>query len=401
VKKPSVLVIFLTVMIDLIGFGIVLPLLPILSRNYGASGLAIGIIMAAFSTMQFLFAPLWGRLSDRIGRRPVLLLSTAFASASYVLFALGCGLEGRAALAVILVSRVVAGICGANISVAQAYIADITPMDQRSRRMGLIGMAFGLGFIIGPAIGSFSVGRMGPPGPGWVAAACCALNFVCAAIFLKESWTPSAEHVKPRPRLEQWVHTFRQPAPALLISVFFLATFCFTCYETTLGLLIGVNFDLDPTRTEDARVIGYLFTYSGLIGALVQGGAIGRAVAAFGEPKVIAASLILVAVSMVPMPFLHSWPLMLVALALLATGASLARPPVFGMLSIVTPTQEQGATFGIAQGVGSLARIVGPIFAGAFFQHHIALPYTFCAVVSLLTGVLAWRLLPRHRPAVA
>src|SRR5258706_9671687 len=144
-RKPSVLVIFLTVFIDLIGFGIILPLLPLYNRDFGASGLLIGVIAASVPAMQFLFAPGWGRLSDRIGRRPVLLASAGVAAVSYVIFAIGCGLPGKTALWVILGSRILAGICGANITVAQAYIADITPAAERSKQMGLIGMAFGLG----------------------------------------------------------------------------------------------------------------------------------------------------------------------------------------------------------------------------------------------------------------
>src|ERR1051325_3132094 len=151
-RKPSLLVVFLTVFIDLIGFGIVLPLLPLYGENYGAAGWQIGLLMAAYSLMQFLFAPWWGRLSDRIGRRPVLLVSTAGAVASYALFAFATRFQGATALWLIILSRALAGICGANITVAQAYIADITPPEQRSKRMGLIGMAFGLGFICGANI---------------------------------------------------------------------------------------------------------------------------------------------------------------------------------------------------------------------------------------------------------
>src|SRR5258706_12649550 len=193
--KPSVLVIFLTVFIDLSGFGIVLPLLPIYNRDLGASGLLIGVIQASFSAMQFVFAPGWGRLSDRIGRRPVLLVRTAGAALSCAGFALGSGLPGKAALLVVLVSRVLAGICGANITVAQAYIADITPPEQRSRRMGLIGMAFGLGFIFGPAVGSISLKFLGNSGPGWVAASLCAGNFLLALGILVESRRPESGQV--------------------------------------------------------------------------------------------------------------------------------------------------------------------------------------------------------------
>src|SRR4051812_23128733 len=141
-KKPSIGIIFLTVFIDLVGFGLILPLLPIFSKNFGAKGWMIGGIMASYSLMQFIFSPIWGRLSDRIGRRPILLGSTACACGSYVLLAIGLGMTAPKALWVILASRMVAGICGANITVAQAYIADITPPEKRSARMGLIGMAF-------------------------------------------------------------------------------------------------------------------------------------------------------------------------------------------------------------------------------------------------------------------
>jgi nitrate/nitrite transporter NarK len=153
-RRPSVLIIFLTVFIDLIGFGIVVPLVPMYSKHYGASGWVIATIIASYSAMQFVFSPIWGRLSDRLGRRPMLLFSTAGAALSYVLFAIGSGLANhQAALWVLLISRTFAGICGGNITVAQAYIADITPPQDRSKKMGLIGMAFGLGFILGPAIG--------------------------------------------------------------------------------------------------------------------------------------------------------------------------------------------------------------------------------------------------------
>src|SRR5881394_2868621 len=176
-RKPTLLVVFLTVFIDLIGFGIVLPLLPIYSRNFGASGFWIGLIMASFSAMQFLFAPAWGRLSDRIGRRPVLLVSTAGAAVSYAIFAFGSGLQDHTALWVILGSRMLAGICGANITVAQAYIADVTPPEDRSKKMGLIGMAFGLGFVCGPPLGTLGIELFGFRGPGFLAAGLCVINF--------------------------------------------------------------------------------------------------------------------------------------------------------------------------------------------------------------------------------
>jgi DHA1 family tetracycline resistance protein-like MFS transporter len=405
-KKPSLLIIFLTVFIDLIGFGIVLPLLPIFAKNLEASGLTIGALMASYSAMQFIFAPIWGKLSDRIGRRPVLLVSTAGAAASYALFAIGSGMTGTTGLIVLFASRIFAGICGANITVAQAYIADITPPEERSKKMGLIGMAFGLGFIFGPAIGAFAMGHFGLTGPGWIAASFCAANFIFAIAKLPESLKPSSEHVAPRPRLGQWTHTLSQPKIGLLVGLFFLATFCFTCFETTLGLLVSKNFHIDLRNEKDAKVVGYLFAYCGIIGAFVQGGAIGRAVKKLGEPLLISLSLILVAISLAPMPFIHgagsfswrspSWLELLLVLAVLSIGSSLTRPPIFGLISILTPANEQGANIGVAQGAGSLARIAGPIFAASLFDHHPATPYVVCGVLSFFTGVIAWQFL--HKP---
>jgi MFS transporter, DHA1 family, tetracycline resistance protein len=402
-RKPSVLVVFLTVFIDLIGFGIVLPLLPIYAQDFGAKGWMIGVIVGSYSLMQFLFAPAWGRLSDRIGRRPVLLVSTAGAAISYALFAVGSGLAGYTALLVLLVSRAFAGICGANITVAQAYIADITPREERSKKMGLIGMAFGLGFIFGPALGALSLSGihigplhipgLGKQGPGWVAMSLCAANFILALTILTESWRPTSEHVAARPRLAQWLHTFDHPKIGLLVVIFFLATFCFTCFEITLGLLVAKNFHLDVHNPQDAKIVGLLFAFCGIIGAVVQGGAIGKMVKRSGEARLIANSLFMVAISMAPMPFIHGggagpWTLLLLTLAVLSIGSSLTRPPVFGLISILTPAHEQGATIGLAQSAGSLARIIGPIFAAGLFQHHTALPYLICSGISLCAAFL-------------
>lgn len=406
-RKPSLLVIFLTVFIDLIGFGIVLPLLPLYAEHYDATGWQIGLLMASFSLMQFVFAPAWGRLSDRIGRRPVLLVSTFGAVLSYALFAWATTFSGAVALWLIIFSRALAGIAGANITVAQAYIADITPPEQRSKRMGLIGMAFGLGFIFGPPIGGLGFKYLGDKGPGLVASALCALNFILAFIILAESWTP-AKHADAarRPRLEQWAHTLAQPTIGLLVIIFFLATFCFTCFEITLGLVIANNFHLGFKTPEAISVAGTLFMYCGIIGAFVQGGPIGKLVKSMGEPRLIASSLVLTGISLAPIPFIHgegrlswsllfsghggNWWLLLIVLAGLAIGSGLTRPPLFGLLSILTPPDQQGATIGIAQSAGSLARIFGPMFAAFFFERHPAFPYVTCAVIAFITGVIAW-----------
>lgn len=413
-KKPSLLVVFLTVFLDLVGFGIVLPQLPLFAEKYQAGGLELGLLMASFSAMQFLFAPWWGRLSDRVGRRPVLLVSVAGSAAAYVWFALATRLEGQTALWMIVASRMFAGFCGANITVAQAYIADITPPDQRSKGMGLIGMAFGLGFIIGPWIGARSAGWLGPAGPGWVAGVLCALNFLLACVILPESRTRRAGPVPAMARPAPWRHTLRHPAARALALVFFLSTFCFTCFELTLGLLIAENFGLDLRQPADLnsaqRITGTLFMFSGIVGVIVQGGPMGWLVKRMGERRLIVFSLLLTGLSLALAPLARgdiarhgelswgvlfsaeggAWRALLGVLALLAAGSALTRPPLFGLLSQLTPADEQGAALGIAQSAGALARIAGPMFAGVLFAASPGLPYFICAAIAALTALFAW-----------
>ena len=393
-KKPSISIVFLTVLIDLVGFGLILPLIPIYSDSFHASGFVIGAIISAYSLMQFIFAPVWGRLSDRVGRRPVLLASTSCACLSYIIFAIGSGLHNTtAALAVMFGSRLFAGVCGANITVAQAYIADITPPEKRSAKMGLVGMAFGLGFIIGPVLGALSSKYWGLTAPGWTAASLCAINFIWAFFRLAESWKPSEHTVIQRPHLQQWTHTLSTPRLNLLIVIFFLATFCFTCFESTIGLLVMKNFHIDTKKS--LGTVSMLIAYCGVIGAGVQGGAVGKLVRKMGEPKLIAASLFMAALGIALLPFMLSWTALLIGLGIFSIGSSLTRPPVFGMISMLAPANEQGATLGVTQGVGSLARIVGPIFAATLFESTASLPYLICGVLCFATSILALQYLTR------
>jgi multidrug resistance protein len=412
-RKPSLLVILLTVFIDLVGFGIIVPFVPVYSRHFGAEGVVIGLIIASFSAMQFIFSPIWGRLSDRHGRRPILLLSTMGAALSYALFAWGASLPNHnTAIWVMVLSRMLAGLCGGNITVAQAYIADITPPENRSKRMGLIGMAFGLGFIFGPIIGGLSLHHLGFSGPGWVAGGLCAANFILAWFVLQESRQPNSQPIAERPHLDQWMATIRKPKVGLLIVTFFVATFCFSCFESTLPLMVSDNFKLDIQKDErSATTIVYLFAYCGIIGAFVQGGMIGRLVTRLGEPRLIMLSLVLTGLSFLPLPFITGqaeltwkvltqagaapWWMLLGALGLLSVGSSLTRPPLFGYLSNLTPDHEQGATIGVAQSAGSLARILGPVFATTLYDWRPAVPYVACGLLLFIGAAAVSRKLCR------
>ena len=399
-RKPSILVIFLSVFIDLIGFGIVLPLLPGYAEDnfrpdFSAKGLVIGGIIASFSAMQFFFAPVWGRLSDRIGRRPVMLVSNLGAAGSYAIFAIACGMDGTTGLVWILLSRIFAGICGANLSVASAYIADISPPEKRSARMGLIGMAFGLGFIFGPAIGAFAIEIFhSKSAPGWVAACFCAGNFILGWFILGESRKPNSEHVAARPKINQWSHTLAQPKLGLLISVFFLATFCFTQFGSHVSVAGQTPICVWRIKSQPSHSADLAFIHSGQRHCACArrhrpaGKKIRRAEINFYQPDRFC-----------------RWSGR-IAVCERAAGnfnrprtarhrlGGLNRPGRFRHdIAEIVAAQIMGANLGVAQSFGSLARILGPVFASTLFFVDVRLPYLICGGVTLLTGLFAWKYL--------
>jgi MFS family permease len=377
------LVIFLTVFIDLIGFGICLPLLPKYAERYGAHGWKIGAAMGVYSLMQLVFAPWWGQLSDRIGRRPVLLVSNFGSIVAYGLFGLSAQFVGETGFWILVGSRVFAGICGANLSVASAFIADVTTPEKRSKGMGLIGMAFGLGFILGPVLGSQAFKHFGLAGPGAVAAVICAINFVLGCIILPETRKKDAAPPVQRPRLEQIRHVLAMKEVGFLIGIYFLGTFAFTSFESTLPLLLNAKLAFDEEH------VGYVFAFCGIMAAMVQGGGIGRLVKSFGERRLIGASLIVVAVSLVLMPLANTLATLLGALAVFAIGSGVNRAPTMGLISQLSPTDEQGTTLGVAQSAGTLARVLGPTVATTLYDLWLPAPYLACATIALLAGLLA------------
>ncbi len=387
-KKPSVWTVFFVVFIDLIGFGVVLPLLPIYTERFGANGWWLGLITASYSLMQFIFSPMWGRLSDNVGRRPILIMSSCGVGASYFLFGWASTLEGTAALTAILISRLFGGFFAANISVAQAYIADITSPAERTRKLGLIGMAFGCGFILGPAIGALSA-RGGLWMPGVVAGSICVANIFFALFKLPESLSEERRgHIRRDGRFAHFREVMGRSGVGFLISLTFITTVCFACFEVALGLLIKDNLDLDEDQTREYA--GWLFAYCGLIGAFVQGRAIGYLLDKFGHKKLIIISLVTYAISLFILPFSKDLVTMLVGLAILGFGSTAFRPPVTGMISTLTPLNEQGATLGISQSMASLARSFSPfLVAPLYFKVSPMAPFLVCGSLALIAGAVA------------
>jgi predicted MFS family arabinose efflux permease len=295
-------------------------------------------------------------------------------------------------LLILLGSRLFAGICGANLGVAAAAIADVTTPDKRSRGMGLIGMAFGLGFVFGPVIGGIAFKRLGLSGPGLVASGLCLSNLVLAFFILPET-RPS--HPQPeQPRRARWdliQRTLNRPVVGFLVTLYFVATLSFTCFESVLPLLLNDLFHFDEEH------ISYMFAYCGLMGALIQGAAIRPLVKHLGDENLVWISLFIAALSLLVMPFSGRLGLMLVALALFAGGSGLNRPPTMGLVSRHAPADEQGATMGIVQNAGTLARVFGPVLATSLYHWRTMAPFLFCAAMAGVAGVVAMGRLKRPR----
>lgn len=384
-KRSPLVVLFLTVFIDLLGFGIVLPLLPYYAESFGAGPLAVTLLSSCYSMMQFLFAPVWGRLSDRVGRRPVLILSLAGSSLSYLLF----GLTGS--LPMLFATRILAGICAANISTAQAYIADVTTPETRAKGMGMIGAAFGLGFIFGPAIGG-TLSRYGYSVPAFFAAGLSFFALTLALFRLPESLRPGVvargRMFEPR-RLRT---ALRYPGMGLLLVIFFCSVFAFANLEATFALFVEKASRFGYT----ARETGYLFAYMGVLMSLMQGGLIGRLARRFGERRLVVAGTLMLAAGMGVVPLAPGLGGLLGALALLAFGVGMNTPSLSSLISRSAGADEQGSVLGVSQSVSSLARILGPAWGGFVFERFgPASPYFTAAGLMGATFLMSLMLMRR------
>jgi DHA1 family tetracycline resistance protein-like MFS transporter len=378
-------IIFMTVFIDLIGFGIVIPLAPFYAEHFGASAMVVGMLQASFSLMQFLFAPFWGRLSDRIGRKPVILIGLFGSAVCYLVFGLA------ESLAVLFVARILAGIAGANIATAQAYMADVTTPENRAKGMGLIGAAFGLGFIFGPAIGGLLSG-FGPAVPPLFAGALSFVNFVAACFVLPESRVVSSV-ARPRvSRLKALTNALTRPGLPQLLLIFFLVTGAFSSFEATFALFGERRFGFTPSN------IGYVFAFVGVVLTMVQGGLVGRLAKRFGEQRLMPAGILALAAGLALLPLVTSTAGLLVACALLAIGNGFNNPSVSSLISRITSADDQGGVLGVSQSVSSLARIIGPFAGGAAFDRFGAVaPFTGAAAIMVVALIIALGSVARMR----
>jgi DHA1 family tetracycline resistance protein-like MFS transporter len=366
-KRSPLLVIFITVFIDLVGFGIVIPVLPYYAEgsHFGATPREVGLLFASYSVMQLIFSPVLGRLSDRYGRRPILLISLMGTCLGFLI------LGFATTLTMLFIGRIIDGISGGNISTAQAYIADITTKENRAKGMGLIGAAFGLGFVFGPAIGGI-LSHWGMNVPFLFAGGLAFANVILLYFTLPETVThdhPARVSAASGRGWKQLVEALRQPQLAFVLTIYFLSIVAFSIMTAVFSLFMMFRLGYDPWHS------GWIFAFVGIISALVQGGLIGRLVKRFGEPMLVIVGGFLFTVSLFLSPFVGPSLGLLGILsigALSSIGNALSAPSLTSLGSKSASASEQGSVLGVMQSVASLARAVGPSIAAFFIYSAVA-----------------------------
>lgn len=411
-KDRRILTLLLTVFIDLIGFGIVIPILPILTKNIASrSGfflgpdMAIGMVVFCFAIMQFVFSPLLGSVSDRIGRRPIILGSIMVSAVGYFLLGFGQSLW------ILFLARIISGIGSANISAAQAYIADITPPQDRAKRMGLIGAAFGIGLIIGPPLGGwiFELGKhilhigtgemvhgklIFPDGGlrlvGFFTAGLCLLNFAMAYFSIKESLSEkSADKRKFMDSFKGLVNVWKVPVLSELFLINLIYVMAFMMMQIISSVLWKEKYGINESS------IGNLFGFMGLCSAIIQGGLIGFFQKKLGMMRMLIIGCPMVAVAILVIPFPSKewfYPVQLFSLMLLTLGNGLLMPSINALVSINSPTRDQGKILGSLQSLGSLARGVGPLLSTFLYSYFVPLPYLVASLLMILALFIALKL---------
>ena len=378
-NKSALTLIFITVFIDLLGFGILIPILPSFAvKELGVDEAAVGIAIAIYSFVQFIFNPILGRLSDKYGRKPLIVMCLLTNAIGYVIFAF------TTSYFILLVSRTVAGIGGSSIAVAQAYIADVTTKENRSKGMGLIGSAFGLGFVFGPLIGGF-LSKLGYLETGLGAASFSFIAFIVTMILLPESHinrSRTAETRKGLLNVDAMLKTFKNPSLAILISLFFVLTFSFANIYGTFALL-----GLEVYGFSDIQN-GYIFGIIGLSSAMVQGGLIGPITKLIGKQRILILASFFLMVTLAIIPYAGNFLWLAVDSIFLSFGTGLLRPTLLSLISEITSDAEQGITLGVNQSLSALARMFGPLWGGFTFQYlGYAFPFvTGSAFMFLIVG---------------
>lgn len=403
-------IIFMTLFLDLMGFGLVIPVQPFYAQTFGANPALVTMLGTCFSGAQFLFSPLWGKLSDRVGRRPVILTSVLISSVGYIVFALAPSLE------VLFFARFLSGFGAANLGAAQAVIADITPPERRARGMGMLGAAFGLGFIFGPAIGAF-LSQYGLPVPAFAAAALCGVNWLWAYTQLPETYPPGkrvqghSEIVEERTfSIRKVMEAVRSPQILMLFGIFFLFTTAFSQFEQVIGMFMEFTWlpaehAAGTSAKQAAWMTGTMLILVGVTATIVQGALIGRLTARFGERRLLMVGVVIVAVAIGLVPAIGesgNYTLFLADMALIAIGTGIFNPSLMSLLSRTVGPEKQGKTMGQGQALSALGRVVGPATSGILFERWLGLPFLISGSLALICLALALGVPdPRNKPAAS
>ena len=376
-RKP-IFVIFITIFIDMLGFGIIIPILPIFSKELGAANYQVGLIAMSFPIMNFLFAPFWGSLSDRYGRRPIILGSVFITTLAYLLFSQSVNLW------ILLLSRILSGIGSANLSVAQAYVSDVSRPEERAKSMGIIGAAFGLGFIIGPTAGGYLKSLSSYGHVDWVgygAAAICVINLVLAYFFLPESLKERKKDLTFNFKIISGIaRELRKPVIRELLMINFIFITAFMMMQIAVTLFWREKIGLTEIQ------IGYMFAFIGVVTVIVQGGMIGKLVLRFGEHRLVAAGIYLCIVAFALIPWVTRdtfIPFELIAFSLLALANGCITPSITSLLSKSCNPLELGQVLGVNQSFGSLARAAGMAFSGLIYGIEFHMPFLLAAIIMI------------------
>lgn len=384
--KSAKFVLFLTIFIDLLGFGIVIPILPNYIKTMTSSNFLVGLPVALFALAQFFTTPVWGALSDKYGRRPIILGSVLISTVAYAVFSFAVNLP------IVLISRILSGIGSGNISAAQAYISDITEPKDRAKSMGLIGAAFGLGFIFGPPIGGFLMEDFGFASIGWFCAGLCVINFALAYFMLPESIKEKRDAKIDILPIRDYKYALSLELMPLIFGIGFIYTIGFFLFQIPSTMMWKEHFEFTDKQ------IGFVFTFIGISTAIVQGGLIGVFNRWFGERKLILWGNILLGLSVVGIPFVSKAnfiPLEFILLFFLAIANGFVGPSALSIVSQLAPRNEQGVVMGVYQSVGSLARMFGPIVGSSLYGLDYRAPYLVALVVYGTNAVLVYIFLQR------
>jgi MFS transporter, DHA1 family, tetracycline resistance protein len=395
-RKSPIFVLFITIFIDLLGFGIVIPILPIFSKELGAADYQVGLIAAIFPIMNFVFAPFWGTLSDRYGRRPIILISVAITAFAYIVFGLSTSLIW------LFLSRMLSGIGSANFSVAQAYIADVTSPQDRAKSMGIMGAAFGLGFIFGPTLGGY-LKSISPAGHvdlvGYVSAGFCVLNLILAYFLLPESLKELRKDAQFNFKVVTGIgNELKKPFIRELMIINFIFILAFMLMQLSSSLMWDQIYGIKADK------IGYLFAFIGLTTAIIQGTMVGKMVQVFGEYRLLVYGAFLMIVGLALLPFVSlTWfiPFELLGLAIIALANGCLTPSISSLLSKYADPREVGHTLGTSQSFGSLARAAGMGLSGFLFGIDFHLPFLVGALLMGITLLFIRPLLRKEARRVA